>query len=244
MAQSGVDRALVAEALVAMRTDRVLPFRFIAAARAVPQWEDLVEPAMLRATAEAEKLGGRMVLLVDTSPSMSARLSGRSDLSRGDAALGLAILLREISDDVEIWAFSQECRMAPSRRGFALADAIRKTVPSNRTLLGHAITKVSGRYDRLIMVTDEESQDPVGNPDAGTLAYMINVASYKNGVGYGQWVHFDGWSEGVVKFITELEAGDPDVEIVAAERAPEDASSGESAPATDGRPLWKRLLGR
>jgi hypothetical protein len=34
------------------------------------------------------------------------------------------------------------------------------------------------------------------------------VASYQNGVGYGPWTHVDGWSEAVVDYIVELEAGD------------------------------------
>jgi hypothetical protein len=34
---------------------------------------------------------------------------------------------------------------------------------------------------------------------------MINVASAKNGVGYGSWAHIDGWSEAVIEYIRELE---------------------------------------
>lgn len=34
----------------------------------------------------------------------------------------------------------------------------------------------------------------------------VNVASYKNGVGYGPWVHIDGFSEQVLRFIHEFEA--------------------------------------
>jgi hypothetical protein len=35
--------------------------------------------------------------------------------------------------------------------------------------------------------------------------YVINVASARNGVGYGEWTHIDGWSEAVVEYIAELE---------------------------------------
>lgn len=38
---------------------------------------------------------------------------------------------------------------------------------------------------------------------------MINVASYRNGVGYGKWTHIDGFSEGVLKFIHALEDSPP-----------------------------------
>jgi hypothetical protein len=37
--------------------------------------------------------------------------------------------------------------------------------------------------------------------------YVINVASNRNGVGYGQWIHIDGWSEAVVDYIAALESG-------------------------------------
>ena len=36
-------------------------------------------------------------------------------------------------------------------------------------------------------------------------AYMINVASYKNGVGYGKWMNIDGWSDSVIEYIRALE---------------------------------------
>lgn len=52
---------------------------------------------------------------------------------------------------------------------------------------------------------DEQSHDVVPDPVA-KHAYMINVASNKNGVGYGKWTHIDGFSENVIRFIVEHEA--------------------------------------
>jgi len=54
---------------------RVLPFRFIAAARYAPQWEEELERAMFACVAGKEKLKGKTVLLVDTPGSMTAQLS-------------------------------------------------------------------------------------------------------------------------------------------------------------------------
>jgi len=201
-----VPRSTIAAALESMRTDRILPFRFIAASRAVPGFEDLIEPVMLRSLESAQKLPGRTVLLVDTSPSMAAPLSAKSDLTRMDAAFGLAILAREVCAEVEIVAFSSEVKTVPTRRGFALGDAIKAAVPSNGTLLGKAVGSVSGRYDRLIVMTDEESQDAVGKPDAEKRAYMVNVSNSRNGVGYGQWTSITGWSESIVDYIARSES--------------------------------------
>ena len=55
------------------------------------------------------------------------------------------------------------------------------------------------------MVTDEQSHDPVPAP-AAAKAYMVNVASARNGVGYGDWTRIDGFSEAVLRFIREQEA--------------------------------------
>jgi len=35
---------------------------------------------------------------------------------------------------------------------------------------------------------------------------IVNVGSYKNGVGYGDWIHIDGFSESVLDYIRELES--------------------------------------
>jgi 60 kDa SS-A/Ro ribonucleoprotein len=34
---------------------------------------------------------------------------------------------------------------------------------------------------------------------------VVNVGSFKNGVGYGKWVYIDGWSEAVIEYIRSLE---------------------------------------
>ena len=57
-----------------------------------------------------------------------------------------------------------------------------------------------------MVITDEQSHDHVPAPHG--RGYVINVASNRNGVEYGQWMHVDGWSEGVVEFIAELERSD------------------------------------
>ena len=173
-------------------------------AATVPAWESVVEGMMLRCLAGQERLPGKTVLLIDTSPSMAAKLSAKSDLTRKDGAMAVAILLRELCD-VEVVAFSQEVKTVPDRHGFALGDAIRDAVPSNGTLLGKAVAAVSGRYDRLIVITDEESQDAVGKPDAGKKSYMVNVSTEKHAVGFGDWVRVNGWSEAIIDFIRGYE---------------------------------------
>jgi len=203
MKDAGVSEDLVLGGLAAMKTDRVLPFRFLAAARYAPQWEEALEQAMFRSVESREKLPGRTVLLVDVSGSMTAALSGRSEMLRTDAAYGLAVLLREIADEVSLYTFSDTLKRVPARRGFALRDALDQSQPHSGTQLGAALEKIDERYDRLIVITDEQSHDRVPAPKG--RGYVVNVASYRNGVGYGPWTHIDGWSESVVEYIRELE---------------------------------------
>lgn len=205
MAQVGVDEALIFNALERMKVERVLPFRFIAAARFVPQWESKLEAAMMKCVANMEKLPGKTVLLVDVSGSMDCQMSGKSDLTRIDAACGLAILARELAEQVAVYTFSERLVRVPDRRGFALRDAIYNSQKHGGTWLGQAVSAIdrSDTYDRLIVLTDEQSHDPVPNPKG--RGYMLNVAAYKNGVGYGPWSHVDGWSENVLTYIQSLE---------------------------------------
>ena len=202
----GVDEQIIFNSLDKMKVERVLPFRFIAAARYVPQWEDHIERAMMKCLASQEKLGGKTILLVDVSGSMDNSLSQKSGMLRIDAGLGLAILLREICEQVKVYSFSQYEVLVPARHGFALRDAISNSQPYDGTYLGRSIKSVDviEKYDRMIVITDEQAHDMV--PDPKGKGYMINVSSYKNGVGYGAWMHIDGWSESVIDYIRKYES--------------------------------------
>jgi 60 kDa SS-A/Ro ribonucleoprotein len=208
---AGVSEELVLAALAALKTDRVLPFRFLAAARHAPQWEQALESAMYRALeGRTARLAGHTVLLVDVSGSMASPIAHRSEMQRADAAYGLAILLREIAEKVTIYTFSDNAKRVPARRGMALRDALDRNQPHGGTFLGASLKQMESEmregYDRLIVITDEQSHDQVPAPRG--KGYAINVASARNGVGYGPWTHIDGWSEAVVDYIVELEAGD------------------------------------
>ncbi len=206
MQSVGVPREAIAGAIAEMRTERILPYRFIAAARYAPDLEPELEAAMLKSIKDHPRLAGRTRLLIDVSASMDASLSRQSEMTRLEAACGLAILAREVCDDVEVLTFSNAVRKVSSRRrGFALRDAIVGSQPHGGTLLGEAVKQVDQRGTRLIVFTDEQSHDAVPAP-RGT-GVMVNVASYQHGVGKGAWRRVDGFSEAIVRWIALTEAG-------------------------------------
>jgi uncharacterized protein with von Willebrand factor type A (vWA) domain len=157
----------------------------------------------MEAVLEGPVFGGRTIVLVDVSGSMSARLSAKSDLTRMDAAAALASV---VPGDLRVFTFSNEVVEVPARRGMAGVDAVIRSQPHGGTELGKAVAHINGLpHDRLIVVTDEQAAGPVPAPKA-VLAYMVNVASARNGVGYGAWTHIDGFSEAVIRFMHQHEA--------------------------------------
>ena len=206
MQQAGVEESLIRDGLSKMKIERVLPFRFITAARYAPKLEPELEQSMFKCLGEHEKLAGKTVLVVDNSGSMDSKVSGKSELMRNDAACALAMLLREICDEVQVVVFSNEAVLVPPRRGFALRDVILRATPHGSTNTDYAL-KLAAQigYDRIIVITDEQSHQSIGGPAKGAKGYFINVASYQNGIGYRAWTHIDGWSEAVLEYILQYE---------------------------------------
>src|SRR5215469_4465618 len=206
---AGVSPKLIRERLSKGLT-RALPFRFVTAARYAPKLEDAIEAAMLKGISGIETLPGATGLVVDVSGSMNYKLSNKGETTRMDAAAGLTILLREKCGAFAVATFSEKCVELPTRRGFALRDAIVKSQEHSGTYLKRALTELRERsewrgLERLIVITDEQSHDGI-LPAWTSKAYLVNVAPYKYGVSYGNgWTHLDGWSERVVDYIAAVE---------------------------------------
>ncbi|MCB1533578.1 MAG: TROVE domain-containing protein [Rhodoblastus sp.] len=234
MVDAGCDLDLVRSAIVARRgAERVLPFRFVAAARACPQLEPEIDAALCEVVATAPRLVGRTVVLVDLSGSMENQLSAKSDMKRLDAAAALASVIH--AESLRVFSFSsqnapnvpgagwgrpQQIKVVehPPRRGMAGVDAIITGHGARGgTFLFSSVQRINETvdYDRIIVITDEQASgshilgsdgDPVrALPAPKGRGYMINVASAQRGVGYGPWQHIDGWSENVIRFIVEAE---------------------------------------
>lgn len=227
MIENDVDLDLIRSAIVAMDTSRVLPFRFITAARHAPRMESALEEAMYSCCAGLPKLDGKTILIVDVSGSMGGLMSYGTEIGRLDTAAALAMLVREQCIDPVVYATAgsdarriHETKMLPARRGFALRDVIEE---ARRALGGGGIflrqvmdfvKQKEKKADRIIVFTDEQDCERPDQPEKsaakadafGTRNYLINVSVERNGIGYGpKWVHFDGFSEAVLKYIYEAE---------------------------------------
>jgi hypothetical protein len=226
MAQAGVEEDLVNAAIRARKgARRVLPFRFIAAAKAAPAFEPALDEAMLAHAAESPRLKGKTIVIVDVSGSMyGGRMSARSDMNRALAACALGAIARETCETPVIYATSgsdakrvHKTELVPARRGMALVDAIYAMsgpLGGGGIFLNQVMRYIQPKHpkcQRIIVITDEQdcsqgAEDaPANAPAWGKYNYMINVASARNGIGYGGWVHLDGFSEQVLRYIAAYE---------------------------------------
>lgn len=226
MVQSGVDRSLIVHALKEGKgSDMVLPFRYVAAARACPEMTGPLDDAFQDRLSRNFRLPGTTLVVVDVSGSMHATMSGKSDMNRMDAGGALAAVARGICDDAIIYATAgsdmarrHKTALVPTTRGLSLVGEIgRMSGPlgGGGIFLTQCMNFIRERhpgvkFDRVIVITDE--QDCSGSADAPSKApllgrhnYIINVASYKNGIGHGNWTTVHGFSENVFKYILENE---------------------------------------
>lgn len=207
MREAGVAESEIFVALGELDVTRVLPFRFIAAANHNPQFEAQIEKAMFKATDSLPKLPGKTAIVVDNSGSMyGPKISARSELDRADAACALAILARETCERCVVIGFGNEAKVIPARRGFALRDAI-KAGPGGGTYTQTALDLAAREgYDRIIVITDEQSHQTIAPPANGAKGYFLNIANYQNGIGYGAWTNITGFSEALLEYIAIAES--------------------------------------
>lgn len=222
MDEAAVDKDLIKQYGSVVNLRGILPHQLITAARVNPGHESMIDAMILRTLDGMEKLPGKTVVLVDVSGSMDVPLShvkhrytGRANVTsipettRIDAACGVAIMARELCEDCEVFSFSNTTVRIPARHGMALRDAIMKSQPFQGTDLHKAVADVNRTvpdYERIIVITDEQSNSGIGAPLLGTKAYVMNVANEQNGVNFkNKWLTITGWSPQVLRYINAYE---------------------------------------
>ena len=104
MREAGISIETIAKYGGQVDVSKVLPFRFVAAAKACPELRMLAQAMMLKSIQSQKKLSGRTILVVDTSGSMGAAISSKSDMTRIQAAGAMAAIAKEMCEDVVIYA--------------------------------------------------------------------------------------------------------------------------------------------
>ncbi|WBB94105.1 TROVE domain-containing protein [Verrucosispora sp. WMMC514] len=195
---------------------RMFPFRWLAAYRSAPslRWGHALDKALSASLANVPALAGRTLILVDTSGSMMDRMSGRSELTRADAAgvFAAGLALRTESPTL-VWFNNTSGEVTVPRGGslLRLVDSIPK--PNGGTYTASAVRRWFAGHDRVVIVTDEQSAwdgSPAAEVPARTPLYTWNLAGYRHGHGPsgGRFRHtFGGLTDQAFRMIPLLERG-------------------------------------
>jgi hypothetical protein len=221
----GVSNNLITDGIKNLNPKWLLPIHFISAAKYAPEYEQELEELMMRMFENQPKLKGYTVFVVDVSGSMTSTVSDKSEMSRMDVAMAMAMIAGNLTEKFTLYATAGSDgsgvhatkRIAP-RRGFGMIDAIRKEISSlggggifTRQCL-EFIKKDLGDVtpDRIIIFSDSQDCDRINKiprPFA-TYNYIVDVSAHAKGVNYessGWTAEVSGWSENFIPFIMAME---------------------------------------
>lgn len=227
LASLGISRTLIADYFVNPVDAKATTLGFVAAAQAVPAWQDLLENVLLKTARSQNRLPGKTLVLVNRASSMGfcldcTPIEPHTDLTRADIALAITIDLQKICDEIELWGFTADsnswtqqvinklrgkavidtwCKPIALTSGFSLRASL-EPQPATSNLNAALELILKQDYQRLIVITH---QNPVPlNPSHG-INYLINLECKQKRVSYGSWVRIDGISENLVPFIQAYE---------------------------------------
>lgn len=205
MTEDGVNYQLIEQCIESrIGARRVLPFRYIQAARITPQFFRSLDIALRGSIVDQKALPGTTAICVDVSGSMQSPLSSNSQVTRHDAAAALAGC---INGATRVVAFGTSAKEIPPLQGLALSEALRRLdigYGTNAHLAVQIVNSMKPVPERIIVISDEQVTQNLPNP-LSEKAYVINVAPYKQGIGYGTYKKIDGFSASTLDFIREVE---------------------------------------
>lgn len=208
MDAAGVSMKLITDAFEKANWSRVLPFRFLTAALTAPKYAVLLDKAFRVAVAGSDPLPGRTAVLLDTSHSMTSKVSRKSIVACYQAGAALAAA---VNGDVDLYEWADRTQPVPNWNSLSTALSIKTGTVGWRTNSVQAVeyAQKHGDYDRIIMISDMQfsgsygySRLPRAKLKAGQKGYTINLQPYDNpGLLHGDWTHLTGFSAATLKYI-------------------------------------------
>lgn len=207
---------------------RQFPMRFLSAYRAAPslRWGYALEQALDASLANIPELGGRTLILVDTSGSMNSSFSRDGSLMRWDAATVFGIALARRCADADVVSFSSgwhgrdATKVFPTQKGESLLKAVDRWKAGGFFIGGGTDTAAAVRshyvnHDRVVILTDEQASyggygDVTAAVPKDRMVYTWNLAGYERGhapSGTGTRHTFGGLTDAGFQMIPLLEAG-------------------------------------
>ncbi len=226
--QAGVSDE-VAEAVAAKLSDadevdrsRVLPMRFLSAYNAAPslRWAYPLEKALQFALGNGPRLGGRTLILIDTSGSMDSVFSRDGSLRCWDAATMFGLALAARAADPAVVSFSNDTKVFGLRAGEPVLSAVRRFKEGGwffggGTATEQAVRKHYAGHDRVVILTDEQahwhgSADVAAAVPGNVPVYTWNLAGHRLGhtPAAGRRYTFGGLTDAAFTMIGLIESGE------------------------------------
>jgi hypothetical protein len=209
---------------------RQFPFRFLSAYKAAPstRWSWPLEQALDAACANIPQFRGETVIFIDTSASMGAHLSARSQVALWEAGALFGIALaRRNEGHVKVVNFASGSEEFTLKKGESVLPALKRFsarcgAVGHGTETGEAIRRNFTGQDRVVIFTDLQSFPVNGRTygyyqtDISSLVpaqvpmYAFNLAGYAQGdldTSQPNRHEFAGFTDNAFKMIPLLEAG-------------------------------------
>ncbi len=228
----------------AVRKSKQLPFRFLSAYRSISETGsrvsskvlDTLEDAISVSVDNLPKIPGKTVIAIDTSGSMSSKISENSDIRCCEIAMLLGMIANQICEDAIVYTFDDVVRqLNVSHRDGLLSATTRYAAHgggTNMNLPFEVMIRDRLKADRIIVLSDNMCNtgahfswryqcDPV----------QVIADRYRRETGNNLWVHaidlqgygtqqfhgsktniIAGWSEKIFEFILLAEQGEETLE--------------------------------
>lgn len=215
MQQDGLDKATIRKAISQSSASMLLPIDFIKAADYAPDYLPELQELMFRCLAQYPKIAGETIFVLDVSGSMHGKLSSKSDYTRMEAGIALAMMATELCEGCSIYLTAgsnvHKTQKVKNLRGFGLMNEIRQMAPKmggggifTRQCLEYLKT-VEKSVDNIIIFSDSQDCDTnkVLPSPFGKRNYIVDVSAHTNGINYkGVWTaEISGWSENFLRYI-------------------------------------------
>ncbi|GIH28665.1 RNA-binding protein [Acrocarpospora phusangensis] len=202
---------------------RQLPFRFYSAYQQAPslRWGHALDRALTLATGNLPAFGGRTLVLVDTSGSMSTgAISARSTISPVQAAALFGVALAAKGEQVDLYGFATGVfRHKIGKRASVLKEVEkfcdRVGEVGHGTQIGDSVRATYKGHDRVVILSDMQTMSGYGGNVTEAAPqhipmYGFNLQGYRHAAmrtGSGNRHEFGGMSDATFKLIPLLETG-------------------------------------
>lgn len=165
---------------------RQFPYRFLSAYKAAPSlnWGKSLEKALDLSCANVPELSGRTLVLIDTSGSMSATVSDRSEVQLYQVGALFAAVMSKRAEKVDTVIFGDSSAAFPLKSGESVLKYVNRVSKANGsvghgTAIWQSVVENYSGHDRVVIFTDMQTMDSAGKPhDYGYGGYAYVNGQY------------------------------------------------------------------